>query len=281
MSLPLDVETITPLTDGDDVGEAANVNDVATKLANLVTAMGAVFGTSQAKNAGLSRILKYFTNPLPGITWIDADTIEIAPCVMAMFSGNNLVIKENASALQIKLSANLDTGAEAASTWYDVFLIGDGADSQYTAKFVVQGNTPSGATYYKKIFAVRNDGSSNIIKFYHAGKKVLYDDIYNIDAMRVLNAGTSTSFADVDCSALVPAISSVVSFQASATSGTNVNWRANGSSATNGIIKGIDAATQYFTIEDVPLDASRIGEYKVNGSAQVSLWVKGYEMNLL
>ena len=58
--------------------------------------------------------------------------------------------------------ADIDTGAEAASTTYYVYAVAD-ADAT-TATFMVSANssTPTGATYYKKIGSFYNDSSSNI-----------------------------------------------------------------------------------------------------------------------
>ena len=58
--------------------------------------------------------------------------------------------------------ADIDTGAEAASTTYYVYAVAD-ADAT-TATFMISANssTPTGATYYKRIGSFYNDSSSNI-----------------------------------------------------------------------------------------------------------------------
>lgn len=173
-SFPTSKKTFTAIVDGVTKLIASIFNTGYDEIEAIQTFLGAS-GNAQSKNASLNALFKYMFGPLPTVTWIDADTIEISACSVVMYDGSNYVIKQNTSALQIALSADLDTGSEASSTWYDVFLIGDGASTTYTAKFVVAGNTPYGATYYKKIFSVRNDGSSNILKFYHQNKIVMLD----------------------------------------------------------------------------------------------------------
>jgi len=201
-------------------------------------------GTTQAKNASMMALFKTMFRPLPKVTWIDAATVEIAAGEVVMFSGNNYVIKENAAAIQIVLPTNLDTGAEAASTWYDVFLIGDGADSAFTAKFVVQGNTPSGAIYYKKIFSVRNDGSSNILKFFQQGNIVMWDVPISITTS--VSAGSWSSA--LSCAAAMPAISrlGIFGLRAEGDSGNDnalVSIRPNGSTWGTGLENGIYVRT--------------------------------------
>ncbi len=119
-------------------------------------------GNAQSKNATMMDIARSLTNLLPKISWIDADTIEIEAKTAVMFSGNNYVIKRNTSAIQIKLSEDLDTGAEAASTRYYVWLTGDSSDSTYSACFSLSDSAPTGYTYAVCIGQVCNDGASDL-----------------------------------------------------------------------------------------------------------------------
>lgn len=129
----------------------------------LQTFIGAS-GETQAKNSALNNLFRDMLDPAIRLTWIDADTMEIEAKTVVMHNGNDYVIKRNTSTIQITLSGDLDTGSEAASTWYDVCLIGDGSDTTYTAKFVLTGNNPSGATYFKRIGKCYNDSGSDITK---------------------------------------------------------------------------------------------------------------------
>jgi len=119
-------------------------------------------GETQAKNAALINLFRDMLSPVPEISYIDADTIEIEAKTITMFNGNDYVIKRNTSAIQITLSGNLDTGSEAASTWYYIYLTGDGSSTTYSAAFSASASSPTGYTYYKLIGKVYNDGSSNI-----------------------------------------------------------------------------------------------------------------------
>lgn len=127
----------------------------------LQTFIGAS-GETQAKNAALMNIFRHQFDPVPEITYIDADTVEIEAKTVVMFNSNDYVIKRNTSAIQITLSGDLDTGSEAGSTDYYVYLCGDGASTTYTAVFSASDSAPSGYTYYKLIGKVYNDSGSDI-----------------------------------------------------------------------------------------------------------------------
>ncbi len=263
VSWPASKKTFTQIVDGVTYMEAVNINTVYDEVEALETYLGAS-GNAQSKNAALNNLFKDMFFTLPQLTWIDADTIEIEAKAVVMYDGNDYVIKKVSSAVQIALSADLDTGSEANSTWYDVYLIGDGSSTTWTAQFVVAGNTPNGATYYKKIGSVRNDGSGDILKFYQKGDWILWDIMHN-----VLASGTQTTFTDVDCSAFIPPLSTLGKFyiHADSSSGTaSGNVRPNGSAAA----AGATGAALYFayaskgvTHAEIGTDTSQIIEYLI------------------
>lgn len=276
-SWPAAKKTFTAIVDGTTKLEAANVNTVYDEVEAMQTFIGSP-GTTQAKNAALNRLFKYMGAPLPKVTWIDADTIEIAACCVAMFDGSDHVFKERTSALQITVSGNLDTGSEASDTWYEVFLVGDGADSQYTAQFVVQGGAPDGATYYKKIFAVRNNGSGDIIPFIHKGNKVIYAN--PLTDTQALNNGASASYADITLLPnFVPAIAELCSFIANTSAGNTLFLRPNGWSTD--FTRVYSTSVMYLPIPDLPFDSDQLMEYKVDGgSPSMDLYVQDYTIRL-
>jgi hypothetical protein len=70
----------------------------------------------------------------------------------------------------------LDTGAEAASTWYHVWLIRKDSDGSIDALFstsVSAPTMPSGYTAKRRIGSVRNDASSNLLAFTQVGDSFL------------------------------------------------------------------------------------------------------------
>ena len=158
---PAAKKTFTPVVDGSTFLEEILFNTGYDEIEALQTYIGAS-GEAQSKNAALNNLFRDMLDPLPLITRIDNDTIEIEAKSIVMFDGNNYVIKRNSSTFQITLSANLDTGSEANSTFYNVWLTGDGVSTTYSAVFSLSASAPTGFTYFKLIGRIFNDGSGNI-----------------------------------------------------------------------------------------------------------------------
>jgi len=59
--------------------------------------------------------------------------------------------------------ADLDAGAEAASTTYYVYAVGDTDAATFTIKISTSSSAPTGITYYLKLGSFYNDASSNIV----------------------------------------------------------------------------------------------------------------------
>lgn len=107
----------------------------------------------------------------------------------------------NATANIANSGANgLDTGSEAASTWYHIFLIGkdDGTCAILLSVSPTSPTLPSGYTYSLRIGAVRNDISSNFVDFCQSENSVA------IPVTTVLAAGTKTSYTAIDMSTTIP-----------------------------------------------------------------------------
>lgn len=94
----------------------------------------------------------------------------------------------------------LDTGSEASSTWYHIWIICNG--TTVAGLFSTSDSAPtmpSGYTYKAYVGAVYNKSDSN------------FDTLYQLDNIAtpvltspVLSNGTATSYTSVDCSAKVP-----------------------------------------------------------------------------
>ena len=116
----------------------------------------------------------------------------------------------------------LDTGSEASATWYYLYMIGkaDGT-TDYVLSVTNEAASgsitlPSGYTLKRQMpFAVRNDGSSNFLPWIADGNKIYYTGesgqaLSSAGPLTLLNSGTATTFTDVSCSSVVPAISQLV-----------------------------------------------------------------------
>jgi len=98
----------------------------------------------------------------------------------------------------------LDTGSEAASTWYAVWLIAklDGTLASLLSTSFTSPTMPSGYVKKRRVGTVRNDASSNFLPFTQVGELVSYRT--NSAETRLLSAGGATTYTDVNCAAVVP-----------------------------------------------------------------------------
>jgi hypothetical protein len=97
----------------------------------------------------------------------------------------------------------LDVAGEAANTWYYVWLIGkwDGTIAALLSASSGTPTMPAGYTHRALVGAVRNDGSSNFIKFRQRG-----NDAYYEAPQGVLSGGAASAETVVSCASFVPPI---------------------------------------------------------------------------
>lgn len=104
----------------------------------------------------------------------------------------------------------LDTGAEAANTWYAVWLIGDPTGMNPVASLLSASFTaptfPMGYTVKRRIGAVRNNGSSDFIPFVQRWKGQTRRYWYETARaeLQVLTGGSAIAFTAVPLGSLIP-----------------------------------------------------------------------------
>jgi len=105
----------------------------------------------------------------------------------------------------------LDTGSEAANTWYYIYLIWNPA-TETAAGLLSASPTnpvlPSGYTKKRLVGAARNDGSSNFRYFRQSGDKAQFS------AVILLHGVATTSWTSVTISNYVPPIAYAAEFHA-------------------------------------------------------------------
>jgi hypothetical protein len=187
------------------------------------------------------------------------------------------------SELTIDITASgangLDTGSEAASTWYYVWIIYNPTTDTVAGLFSLSSTSPtlpSGYTKKRRVGSIYNDASSNFrqIRRCTCGRRRLV--MFDNDVL-VLEGGTATSYTDVDCSVAIPPTSRLgyirfTVFDAGAV--CRLNWRMNGS--TIGIPYSHRGYEQCEGIFRVPLDDSQIFEYYVDSGNSVDVRIQGY-----
>ena len=105
-------------------------------------------------------------------------------------------------------AGGLDTGSEAPSTWYDLYVIA-GPAVPIAGLLVVAGGVPvmpPGYSCKRRLGSVRNDAAGDLRAFRQSGRTNDRTVIYNtaIAGRVVLSAGGATAPTAIDCSALIP-----------------------------------------------------------------------------
>lgn len=111
--------------------------------------------------------------------------------------------------LALSGAGGLDTGSEAANTWYAAFVIADStAVNTPKGLFSLSATAPtmpSGYNKFRRLGWVRNNATSDIRRFFTysllgSSRRYLFDD----GGVEVLTAGNSVTYVDVSCSSAIP-----------------------------------------------------------------------------
>jgi hypothetical protein len=127
--------------------------------------VGFAIATAGAFNKGFIHGLR--------LTWLGVTQVrlEIGQARDSSDAGNIDVTATKTLDITTGGANGLDTGAEAASTWYAVWAIGktDGTTAGLLSVSFSAPTMPTGYTLKRLVGAVRNDASSNLIEFWTAG----------------------------------------------------------------------------------------------------------------
>jgi len=188
-----------------------------------------------------------------------------------------------------------DTGTETASKVYAKWVIWnpttETAALLYSLSFT-SPTMPSGYTYKSRWGFVVNDASSNFIPFYQQGAEYLFDD--PIDDTKVLNAGTATSWTNIDCSAFAPGSpfcrSALFGVDAATTTDTSSFYVMIRPSTSSGggkrVVRLRKDSTggnygQYQAAEfKIMLSSGAIFQYDVTSGITVYMWLHGVMLNI-
>jgi len=179
----------------------------------------------------------------------------------------------------------LDTGVEAASTWYAVFVIADPTGANPTASLFSTSSTlpvlPSGYGGFRRVGWVRNDASSNIVQFQTTGKGTLRRTKYlNAESTRqILTGGSAVVSTSVSASSHIPSTSRMGIF----------HGRENGTSSL--IFMQSTAGSNLITIlglggneiiTELPTTSTQGIAYNHSGAGteDADIWVLGYEESI-
>ena len=201
---------------------------------------------------------------------------------------DDMILSATATINGALVGANgVDVAVLANSSLYAVYVIGDSTDHKPTAGLLSLSLTPSlpfGYDMFRRVGWSLTDGSADILQFWQYGdneSRMYYYDV----GISVLSGGSSTTYAEVDLSAAVPAMPTEVLFNVSYTANSATNkaqFLPFGSSATNGIVVfGYGVAAAQAGMATVPCQLDSDGEpeilYKVAASDSLTLLVAGYK----
>lgn len=101
----------------------------------------------------------------------------------------------------------LDTGALAASTWYNIFMISNGAATAGIASLSATAPTmPTGYVYLVRLGAVRTDGSANFLRTKQQGSHTVYTPVTasNTTGPIQMTSGSNAAWTAIATGTYVP-----------------------------------------------------------------------------
>lgn len=134
------------------------------KLETLGTRLVAdVDAYTVVNNAALDRLLYDYRDNF-SVIYASASTLTILPGRAAIPNAAGSVVRWRGETSSTTVTwSNLDTGSEANSTQYYVYLSGDTDETGINAVISTSASAPSGITYYKKVAYFYNNSAGNIV----------------------------------------------------------------------------------------------------------------------
>lgn len=210
-----------------------------------------------------------------GLSWVSNTEVSIAPGKCREKDDTRDL--KSADTITINISTDLDTGSEAENTWYYVYLVYDEDSHVYDGLFSISstGVALGSFTHQRLVGSVRNGPDGNFLKFRSFGNTRLRTIYYlenNATVLRVLAAGTATTYADIDCSALIPGISGLGIFYLHSKTHDSL-FRTKGETMI-GMAKLFKATAAKY---EVPVDSNQKIQYELTDSGgQCNVSVLGY-----
>lgn len=217
-----------------------------------------------------------------GMTWIDAASVqlELGSCRDDGDAGNMVLAASDAAAFP----GDLDAGAEAANTWYYLWIIADSTAVNPTKALISASSTaptvPVGYDLKRRIGSFRNDNNSDILEFIVTGsraRRLRYRSPFG--PRNILNAGNAVVITNVSAQALVPPTARTFSLSSmqQGTTFARLYWTIDGPPAVADLIYTQQQKTNVI-VEDFPSKGDQIFAYS-NAAAggSVDLNIQGYQ----
>ena len=236
--------------------------------------------TRPVKNAG-----EKYINGL-NLTWTSGTVVAASAGICRDSTNTNDMNVSEALELNTALSGagGLDTGTIANSTLYAVYLI-DSSYGKAVESLIMSANHSAPVMPYnydmqRRIGFVLTNSNGTILAFYQVGNGSDRWMKYDVSVATDITAGASATFAEVDCTASVPLINTIIDLDCEfdpTAANDELVIVPNGSASPNGVDRMSGSAAGVTKIGHLhcPCQSDATLEYKVTGDA-VALNVQGY-----
>jgi len=123
---------------------------------------------------------------------IDADYLSV--------EGLGLNAVDLTADLAVSGANGLDTGSEAADTWYSVWVIASTNASIVASLLSTSATAPTlpvGYSFKRRVGWVRNNAASDLFRFYHNDDWWVWNEVLDASPFRLVNNGQATTFTAV------------------------------------------------------------------------------------
>lgn len=268
-----------------NVNENLAANDIkAGKIVSVVWDGVDYQMLSQTKSEGISPVRDTFRN-------LVIKNHAVNPNYQLSITADEVMLSDGASSqlisaltetLDITVAGvnGLDTGAEAASTWYHIWAIAkaDGTKKTLASLSATAPTMPSGYTFKAYLGAVFNKSSSDFISMRQKNRRVYRENI------KVLSSGTAATWESVSLANAIPITADSISGYNEAGLGLHlgIHLSPEGSDVGMSFFIGISTGQHLigFPFSDLPLATSQVIFYKLyalwGASQPASINVNGW-----
>lgn len=217
-----------------------------------------------------------------GLSYVGASQVQVALGRARSADDDFTIVLASAVIVDVTVigAGGLDTGAEAADTWYFVYVIADSTGTNPPTGLLSIDATsptlPSGYDECRRVGSVRNNSSSDFINFLQLATDArrTYQYLDDEADRQVLTSGAAVVQTDVDVSMFVPPTTRFGRFevQVNAASGTTLF----AGTATANALRRVQIGAQ---LDDMlPTDAARqIAYQNAAASGDTNIWCTGFD----
>jgi hypothetical protein len=226
------------------------------------------------------------------LSWVSVTQVTIGAGRCADSTGRQLV--RSASTLTVDITASgaggIDTGSEANSTWYAVYLIaGPTGIAGLLSTSATTPTKPAGYPFARRVGWIYNH-TNDIMNFVQSGQQALRRYFWletAPDYLNVLTTASDNAGANVDCSSRLAPTSSTAFFRFYVATGRTGGCNVSAQEVTNIYwihLKGDGSDGAYRWVGELPCRVDKGFRYKTYGSggnqAQLSADVLGWTETL-